>query len=188
MTKSWWWLAAFIIVGILLGAGVILLITSPPRGIPIKLLPAPTQSPIIVYVSGAVEQAGLYSLPLGSRVNDAIQAAGGFAINANADGLNLAKMLQDGEQVVVPESISSEVPENGTRSGIPSFDLVNINTASLEQLVILPEIGPKTAQNIIDYRNTNGPFDSIEEIQDVPEIGPVTFEKIKDLITIGTFP
>ena len=153
-----------------------------------KLLPAPTQSPIIVYVSGAVEQAGLYSLHLGSRVNDAIQAAGGFTNNANTEGLNLAKILQDGDQIVVLELISSSVPQNETRSLNPFSELVNINTASLEQLVALPEIGPKTGQNIIDYRNTHGPFDRIEEIQDVPEIGPVTFEKIKDLITTGTSP
>jgi competence protein ComEA len=188
MNKSWWWLSAFIIVGLLLGTGVIFLITSPPRGVPIKLLPVPTPSPIIVYVSGEVEEAGLYSLPMGSRVNDAIQAAGGFTKNANTEGLNLAKILQDGEQIVVLETISSGVPQNGTRSLNPFIELVNINTASLEQLVALPEIGPKTGQNIIDYRNTHGPFDRIEEIQDVPEIGPVTFEKIKDLITTGTSP
>jgi competence protein ComEA len=188
MNKSWWWIAAFIIVGLLFGAGVIYLITRPPRGIPIELLPAPTQSPIIVYVSGAVEQAGIYSLPLGSRVNDAIQAAGGFAKNANTEGLNLAKMLQDGEQIVVLDINSSDVFQYETRTVNPSIDLVNINTATLEELVALPEIGPKTAQNILDYRNTNGFFDRIEDIQDVPNIGLMTFEKIKDLITIGTSP
>jgi|APFre7841882724_1041349.scaffolds.fasta_scaffold00023_7 competence protein ComEA len=188
MNKSWWWIAAFIIVGLLFGAGVIYLITRPPRGIPIELLPAPTQSPIIIYVSGAVEQAGIYSLPLGSRVNDAIQAAGGFAKNANTEGLNLAKMLQDGEHIVVLDINSSDVFQYETRTINPSIELVNINTATLEELDALPGIGPKTAQNILDYRNANGLFKRIEDIQDVPEIGPVTFEKIKDLITIGMSP
>ncbi len=188
MNKSWWWIAAFIIVGLLFGAGVIYLITRPPRGIPIELLPAPTQSPIIVYVSGAVEQAGIYSLPLGSRVNDAIQVAGGFSKNANTEELNLAKMLQDGEQVVVLDMNSTDAFQYETRTVNPSIDLVNINTATLEELVALPEIGPKTAQNILDYRSTNGLFDRIEDIQDVPDIGPMTFEKIKDLITIGKSP
>ena len=188
MNKSWWWLGAFIIVVVLLGVGVLFLVTRPPRGEPIELLPAPTQSPITIYVSGAVGKAGLYSLPWGSRVNDVIQAAGGFTNDANIDALNLAKILEDGEQILVPKLISSVPTENQTRSVNPSLILVNINNATLEQLDTLPEIGPKIAQNIIDYRNANGPFDRIEDIQDVPDIGSMTFEKIKDMITTGTSP
>ncbi len=188
MNKSWWWLASFIIVGLLFGVGIIFLITRPPRGEPIILLPPPTQSPIMVYVSGEVGNAGLYALPLGSRVNDAIQAAGGFTANANTKALNLAKLLEDGEQIEVPEVFSTGSTENGTKSFSPLSTLVNINTATFEQLEALPDIGPKTAQNIIDFRNANGPFNKIEDIQDVPDIGPMTFEKIKDMITIGTFP
>ena len=187
MNKSWW-LAAFIIVGVLFGVGVLFLVTRPPRGEPIELLPAPTQSPIMIYVSGAVNKAGLYALPSGSRVNDAIQAAGGFTDNANTDILNLAKILVDGEKILVPD-MSSPIPTlNQPRSVNPQIVLVNINTAELDQLDTLPEIGPKTAQNIIDYRNANGPFERIEDIQNVPGIGQVTFEKIKDLITTGMSP
>lgn len=188
MNKSLWWLAAFIIVGVLLGAGIIFLVTRPPRGEPIVLLPVPTQSPITVYVSGAVKKTGLFTLPAGSRVNDVIQAAGGTTENANIDALNLAKIVEDGEQIIVPELVNSESNENGTKPVNPSLILVNINTATLEQLDTLPGIGPKTAQNIIDYRDANGPFERIEEIQDVPNIGQVTFDKIKDLITTGTSP
>jgi competence protein ComEA len=188
MNKSWWWFAAFIIVGVLLGVGILLLVTRPPRGEPINLLPAPTQSPITVDIRGAVSNPGLYTLPLDSRVNDAIQAAGGFTDDANTDILNLAKTLEDGEQIIVPELNSQAPTENITRSINPSLILVNINTATLEQLDTLPEIGPITAQNIIDYRNANGSFDRIEDIQDVLGIGPVTFEKIKDLITTETSP
>jgi competence protein ComEA len=188
MNKSTWWLAPFIILGLLLGLGVIFLVTRPPRGEPIELLPAPTQSPITVYISGAVGKNGLYSLPRGSRVNDAILAAGGFTDNADTAALNLAQILEDGEKVVVPELVPQDAPENGTRLVNPVLGLVNINTASIEQLDTLPEIGPKTAQNIIDYRNANGPFARIEDIQDVPDIGPVTFDKIKELITTGTSP
>jgi competence protein ComEA len=188
MNKSWWWLASFIIVGLLLGVGIIFLITRPPRGEPIILLPPPTQSPIMVYVGGEVSNVGLYALPLGSRVNDAIQAAGGFTINADTKSLNLAKYLEDGEQIEVPVVFSTGSIENGTKSFSPLSTLVNINTATLEQLETLPGIGPKLAQYIIDYRNANGPFIKIEDIQDVPDIGPTTFEKIKDMITIGTSP
>jgi competence protein ComEA len=188
MNKTWWWLASYIIVGILLGVGVLFLVTRPSRGEPIVLLPAPTLSPITVYVSGSVDKAGLYTLPSGSRVNNAIQAAGGFTEEANTGVLNLAEILEDGEQIDVPDLFSPSVIGGGTRSANPSLTLININTATLEQLDTLPEIGPITAQNIIDYRNSNGPFEKIEDIQDVPKIGQVTFDKIKDLITVGTSP
>jgi len=188
MNKSWWWLATFIIVGLLLGVGVLFLVTRPPRGEPIELLPAPTQSPITVYISGAVGKNGLYSLPRGSRVNDAILAAGGFTDNADTAALNLAQILEDGAKVVVPDLVSQDAPENGTRLVNPVQGLVNINTATIDQLDSLPEIGPKTAQNIIDYRNANGPFVRIEDIQAVPDIGPMTYDKIKELITTGTSP
>lgn len=188
MNKSWWWQSAFIIVGVLFGVGILFLISRPPRGDPVQLIPAPTESPIMVYVSGAVGKSGLYSFPKGSRVNDAIQAAGGFADNADINSLNLAKVLEDGEQVIVPDLVSPGTPGIQSNPNQPSLALVNINTATLEQLDTLPEIGPKTAQNIIDYRNANGPFNKIEEVLKVPDLGPVTFEKIKDLITTGTSP
>jgi len=188
MNKTWWWLAAFIIVGVLLGVGILFLVTRPPRGEAITLIPAPTLAPITVYVSGNVNQAGLYALPSGSRVNDAIQAAGGFTEAANTGILNLAEILEDGEQIDVPGIIPPNPTPGLSRSINPSLTLVDINTATLEQLDTLPEIGPITGQNIIDYRNANGPFTKIEDIQEVKGIGPVTFEKIKDLITVGTSP
>jgi competence protein ComEA len=188
MNKSWWWLAAFIVVGVLLGVGVLFLVTRPPRGEPIVLLPAPTPSPIVVYVSGAVSNVGLYSLPLGSRVNDAIQAAGGFTLEANTNMLNLADLLEDGQQIIVPTVSQPVATANNDRSPNPLIGLVDINSATLEQLDTLPEIGPKTAQDIIDYRNAHGPFVTIENIQDVSGIGPGIFDKIKNLISVGTSP
>lgn len=188
MKKTFWWSVIYIVVGVLLAAGVIFLVTRPPRGNPIILLPAPTPAPITVYVGGSVKQAGLYALPYGSRVNDAIQAAGGFSEQANQGAINLAKMLADGDQVNVPASKPSGTSENGTGQPGPSFDLVDINTATLEQLDNLPEIGPITAQKIIDYRNSNGLFGKTEDLLDVDGIGQGTFDKIKDLITVGTSP
>jgi competence protein ComEA len=188
MNKQWYWLTAFIIIGVLLGVGVLFLVTRPPRGVPITLLPAPSPAPISVYVSGEVYQAGLYSLPAGSRVNDAIQVAGGFSADANREALNLAESLKDGQQIDVPKLITGTVTGGNTRSTNPSLILVDINTASLEQLDTLPGIGPITAQEIIDYRNANGPFAGIEDIMNVPRIGQTTFDKIKDLITVGTSP
>lgn len=188
MSKQWYWLAGFIIIGVLLGIGVLFLVTRPPEGSPITLLPAPSPVPITVYVSGRVNHIGLYALPSGSRVNDAIQAAGGFSEDANRGALNLAKILEDGEQLDIPELITSTVAGGRMGSSDPSFTLVNINTATLEQLDTLPEIGPKTAQEIINYREANGSFAGIEDIMKVPRIGQVTFEKIKGLITVGPSP
>lgn len=172
-------------MGVLFGAGVIFLVTRPPRGEPIILLPAPTPGPITVYVSGSVMQAGLYALPLGSRVNDAIQAAGGFSPEANTEGINLAEILEDGDQVSVPASI----PNQDGIGIIPSSPtLVDINAATLDQLDSLPGIGPVTAQSIIDYRITNGRFKHVEDLLEVDGIGQATFDKIKDLITVRTYP
>jgi competence protein ComEA len=183
-----WWLAGFIIVGVLLGVGVLMLVTQPPRGEPVILLPAPTEAPIMVYVSGEVNQPGLYTLPPNSRIDDAIEAAGGFTTLANSSSLNLAKFIEDGEQIDVPGLIIPDaiVREPGLEQ--PASNLVDINLATLEQLDTLPEIGPITAQNIIDYRKANGPFGRIEDILDVPGIGPKTFDQLKNLITVGTSP
>lgn len=183
-----WWLVAFIIVGLLLGVGVLLLVTQPPRGEPVQLLPLPTSAPITVFVSGGVNHSGLYTLPVGSRINDAILAAGGFSTNADSAVLNLAEVLDDGEKINVPYLQAPSATENITRAGNQASIQVDINSATLEQLDTLPQIGPKTAQNIIDYRNANGPFTRIEDILEVPGIGPITYDKIKDLITVGTSP
>ncbi len=183
-----WWVAGFIIVGVLLGAGILMLVTQPPRGEPVKLIPAPTQAPIMVYVSGEVNKPGLYTLPPGSRIDKAIQAAGGFTDLADVSVVNLAKFVEDGEQIDVPGLIIPDAIVRAPDFEQPVSGRVDINLATLEQLDGLPEIGPITAQNIIDYRNTNGPFNRIEDILDVPGIGPKTFDQLKDLITVGTSP
>jgi competence protein ComEA len=187
MNSSKYWSAAFIVVGVLLGMGILLLVTRPPRGEPITLLPAPTSAPIIVSVNGSVQQAGLYALPYGSRVNDAIQAAGGFSQEANVGAINLAEILKDGEQVSVP-SVLPTTEGGASRVGSAVSGLININTASLEALDTLPAIGPVTAQRIIGYRAANGPFVTIEGLLEVDGIGQATFDKIKGFVTVGTSP
>ena len=181
-------MAAFIVVGVLLAAGVLLLVTRPPRGEPIILLPAPTPAPISVFVSGSVGQPGLYALPYGSRVNDAIQSAGGFSGEANTGAINLAAILQDGEQVAVPSRITTTVGGPIASQNTNLGQLVDINRATLEELDTLPGIGPITAQKIIDYRAANGPFTSTDGLLSVDGIGQATFDKIKVLITVGTSP
>jgi competence protein ComEA len=184
------WLVLLGVFGGLLGGGVIFLLTRPPMGEAIQLLPAPTPMPRVVYVIGEVVNPGLYSLPPGSRLADAIEAAGGFTELAATQAVNLAALVTDGMQIYVPAQ-TEIANDNGMsrEGGISSVGyLVNINTADQAELESLPEIGPVTAQHIIDYRDINGPFQSIEAIMDVPGIGVMTFEAIKDLITVEETP
>jgi competence protein ComEA len=187
---------AYVMIGVLVGfilAGSVFLVTRLPAGKPIALEPAPTKVPIEVHVVGGVVHPGVYKLPDGSRVQDAIDAAGGLLSDANTSAINLAAKLEDGQQVQIGGGAGAGTPLAGT--GVPftviqtpdtsGGDLVDINTATLAQLEALPGIGSTTAQNIIDYRDQNGPFVQIEDIMNVPGIGLNTFDSIQDLITVG---
>jgi competence protein ComEA len=188
------WAAAWPLgIGILIGllvAGALFLISRPPRGQSIRLSPPPEAPPLAVYVSGAVAHPGMYELPQGSRVQDAIQAAGGALPQAMLESLNLAAPLEDGAQVYVL-SENETGPPGATTGGFPSRSgevaagsLVNINTATQEELEGLPGIGPTRARAIIAYREEHGPFPDIEAIQEVEGIGEGIFEEIKGLITV----
>jgi competence protein ComEA len=194
--KNWGpalWGAAFGVVFTLLAVGVVWLTSSPPRGEPITLSPPPTKPPVYVHVDGAVNVPGVHALPPGSRVRDAVQAAGGLQPEAQDMGLNLAAFVQDGDLVYIPfatEPVQDSAP-GAAISPYPTLStqgLININTADQEQLETLPGIGPVTAGKIITYREANGPFSDIQAIQNVSGIGPVTFENIKELITVQDQP
>lgn len=148
----------------------------------------PTPAPIRVHVSGAVQQPAVYELPVGSIVQDAVNAAGGPASDADLDHINLAVELRDQQQVYVPRLGETSPPppvSGGGSSGEGAASTrVNINTATATELETLPRIGPTTAQRILEYREANGPFAIIEDIQNVPGIGPATFEGFKDMITV----
>lgn len=185
-----------IIIGILVGlflAGGIWLVARAPQGETIVLRPAPTPEPLRVHVAGAVVRPGVYELDDDSRVEDAVAAAGGFVIEADKNALNLAAHLEDGQRLDIP-FVAGFIPDDasgfvviteGTPSPLVGEDLVNINTASLDELDNLPGIGPTIAQRIIDYRTANGPFASINDIVNVAGIGSATFAEIQDLITVG---
>ncbi|MBM4427651.1 MAG: ComEA family DNA-binding protein [Chloroflexi bacterium] len=195
--------ALFVLLGVLAGfvfAGLLMFVSRAPAGQPIVLQPAPTKSPIAVHVIGAVPRPGLYEFAEGARVQDAIDAAGGMLSTANTDAINLAALLTDGQQLTIPYQSGNEPVEDATTLELPgavveetesaagtnpSGDLININTASLDELNALPGIGPTIAQRIIDYREQNGAFSTIEEIMDVSGVGPTTFDNIKDLITVN---
>jgi competence protein ComEA len=193
--KSVWAAAGLVGFGIVIGllaAGLVLLIASPPRGEAIRLLPPPTEANLNVHVSGAVVLPGVYSLAPGSRVREALSAAGGLLPEADEQALNQAALLQDGEMVQVPYKIDLQVTLPGgfpaRSSGSDIGRLVDINLASAAELDALPGIGEELASRIIAYREANGPFKQIEEIQEVDGIGPGIFDEIKDMITVGAVP
>lgn len=146
---------------------------------------APT---IAVHVSGAVAAPGVYELEEGARVADAVEHAGGFLEGAAEHALNLARVLNDGEQVVVPTAEEhaaqqAAVETSGGTAGVGGK--VNINTASAEQLDTLPGVGESTAQKIIADREANGPFSSPEDLKRVSGIGDKKYAELADLITVG---
>jgi len=149
-------------------------------------LPTSTPAPLEVYVTGAVQtpQARL-SLPVGSRVEDAIEAAGGVLENADLDQVNMAQRLQDGDQIFVPTVRPEGETEEETTLPTPNAPrVININEATVEELDTLPGVGPSTAQAIIDYRTENGPFQSIEDLLNVPGIGEGTMDNIRPYVTV----
>ena len=135
-----------------------------------------------------MQQPGLYQLPEGANVQDAIEAASGPTENAGLDLINLATILNDGQRITIPPKTdiqpSLEVPQRS--SGLQINSLININTASQEALESLPGIGEVTARAIIDYRTQNGFFLKLEALMKVEGIGQKTFEQLIELITIAT--
>jgi competence protein ComEA len=152
--------------------------------------PAPTLSAtpatVLVHVAGWVRHPGVFELRDGDRVVDAIDAAGGPRRGADLGALNLAAVLVDAQQVLVPKRGQPEAagtaPSPGTSGA--SGDLVNVNTATAADLETLPGIGPVLAEAIVAYRDEHGPFTSVDQLEDVSGIGPVTLGEIRELVTV----
>lgn len=195
--KTWQILLLGLLLG-LLAAGLILFLSSAPRGEPISLQVSTPGSEstssanvgvlatIKVHIAGQVSNPGLWELPVGSRISDGIEAAGGLTGTADIDRVNLAAFLTDGKQVyipakgeILPETEEQDIQEQGLAAP------VNINLANKEELLSLPGIGETKAEAIITYRNNNGNFLMIEDLINVPGIGESIFTQIRDLITTG---
>ena len=145
------------------------------------------QDLITVDVKGAVKSPGIYDLPVGSRVNDAVQKAGGLTEQADSKSLNLAQKVSDEALVYVPakgEEVASEETGSGAPSSTSKDKKVNLNKASMEELKQVKGLGGKRAQDIIDHRESNGKFKSVDELKKVSGIGAKTIEKLKDYVTV----
>lgn len=153
---------------------------TPTGSAPVSGSGASAGATIFVHILGAVQKPGLYQLRDGDRGVDAVAAAGGFATDADQAGLNLARFVVDGEQIVVPVLGQAPVAVPGVGEG----GKVNLNTADATTLETLPRVGPAMAARIIDWRDANGRFTAIEDLMSVTGIGDKTFEGLKDLITI----
>ncbi|WP_434975415.1 helix-hairpin-helix domain-containing protein [Streptomyces mesophilus] len=141
---------------------------------------------VVVDISGRVREPGVHRLPLGSRVGDALRAAGGTKPGTDLSGLNRARVLIDGEQVVVGGPPGAQVPGGGAAVGagaVPGGP-VSLNSASLEQLDTLPGVGPVLAQHIIDHRTEHGGFRSVDELREVNGIGDRRFAELKDAVRL----
>lgn len=141
---------------------------------------------LYVHVLGAVNRPGLYALAAGSRVVDAVGAAGGLTQDADRGGVNLARPLADGEQLVVPHVGEAPAPAaaTGSTGGGVSGGKVNLNTATDEQLQTLPRVGPAMAAKIIAWRTQNGRFTSVDDLMNVDGVGQKTFDGLKGLVTV----
>lgn len=145
---------------------------------------------IYVQVAGAVQRPGVYQMPDGCRVFQAVLQAGGFTGDADQDIVPLASRLSDGSRLYVPRKgetavgpvLSGAAETGGGSSGSPG--LVPINSATAEQLDSLPGIGPSLAQKIIQFRETQGPFTSVDQLGDVPGIGPSKLEQLRPLVSL----
>jgi competence protein ComEA len=138
---------------------------------------------LLVHVAGAVRRPGVYRMRPGARVDDAVEQAGGPRRRADLSALNLAAEVQDGRQVVVPVRQPAGVSRAGAAAPPPGVPL-NLNTATVEQLDELDGIGPATAQQIVDFRESRGGFGSIEELDQVPGIGEARMATLREKVRL----
>ena len=141
----------------------------------------------VVYVAGAVASPGVYTLGVAARVTDAVAAAGGVTAAADLDVVNLAAVVTDGERIFVPK-VGEPVPvviggSPGVVDTTPTGP-VNVNSATADQLDVLPGVGPSTAAAIVAHREQHGPFQSVDQLGDVRGIGPAKLEALRGLVTV----
>lgn len=146
---------------------------------------APVEMSLVVDVQGEVINPGVYQLPAGSRVGDAIKAAGGVQKGSDSSTVNLARFIEDGEQIYVSNVDVIEQGRSGQNSNrIVGQGRLNVNRANESELDGLPGVGPVLAQRIIAYRNEHGNFGAVEDLQKVAGIGPAKFSELRTFVTV----
>jgi competence protein ComEA len=144
----------------------------------------PVPALLVVHLSGEVIMPGVYQLPVGARIDDALKAAGGPTESGDIQRLNLAARLADGQQIVVPRRVSPILTTLASTSPSPAPGRINLNVASVAELDQLPGVGPVTAQRIVAYREQHGPFERVDQLREAKLVNAPTFEKIKELVSI----
>jgi competence protein ComEA len=135
---------------------------------------------VVVHVAGAVGSPGVYRLPAGSRVNDAVQRADGATARGDVDGINLAARLTDGQQVVVPAKVGTGAAAAAGVAGVADPDApIGLGSATAEQLDTIEGIGPVTAQSILEFRDEHGGVASVDQLDQIDGIGPATMEALR---------
>ncbi len=170
--------------------GAVVLLARQNDNAPVRIIAPESQqttpAQVRVYVNGAVAVPGVYTLEYGSRITDALAAAGGITGEANLEGVNLALRVRDEAEYYVPRlGESAPAASNLSPAQAGSGGLIDLNLASKELLDTLPGIGPALAEAIVSYRENVRPFQSVEEVQEVPKIGPATYLNIRDLVTVS---
>lgn len=184
--EVWWAQRAPVTQGLLLlvGAALAGTLALSWRASPYTVPPPPAVSaePVLVHVAGAVTRPGLYRLAAGARVADALGAAGGATTDAALDGLNLARVLEDGEQLVVAGS-DAAVP-GAAVAGVRADGRVDLNRAGQAELDALPGIGPVLAARIVAYREAHGGFRSVRDLRRVQGIGEKLYRSLAELVAV----
>lgn len=187
--------AALAVLGLLAlgGAGFAYVRAQPLPALPAAVVASPSPSPagssgtLVVHVVGAVRRPGVYDVPAGARVRDAVARAGGLTRRADVAAINLAREVVDGEQIVVPArgdpARADSSPAGAGASTAGTGGKVNINLAGVGEFDTLPGIGPVLAQRIVEYRDANGPFASVRDLMKVPGIGPKKFASLEPYLT-----
>lgn len=194
--RAWAAILSGSLVGILIFA--VAMIWRGARGETLVLQVMPVDDPNIVrvYVGGEVVVPGLYTLPRGSRVSEALQAAGGTTPLGELAGIGMASIVQDADQIIVPARVARSTPERSTPvppvagASVPTPPTttpgpLNINTATAEELEALPGIGPAISALIVEYRTVNGPFQTVDELEAISGISQRMVDEMRHRITVG---
>jgi competence protein ComEA len=176
-----------ILLGFLLGAvslAAVIYISLPDRMVPFTLISTATSAPVFVHVSGAVQVPGLYPVPSDSRIQDAINQAGGLTETADTNQINLASRVVDGQKIFVPKKDESIPQQNSELNINDSKLMVHLNSASLKELELLPGIGEEKASAILSEREKLTRFQSIEDLLQVPGISEKILKQIQPFIQL----